>query len=49
MKKNKQKYWYKKEIYACVICGKETVYKERVYEKPEFHTVWKNDACWGHF
>jgi hypothetical protein len=51
LRMKKQKYWYKKEVYYCVLCGKETVYKWRVYEKPDEITrvIYKEDACGCHF
>ena len=45
----KRKYWYRDDVYVCVLCGKETHYKERVYNESEKGTFWKEDACWGHF
>lgn len=44
-----QKYWYVEDIYACVLCGKETRYRYRVSEKPENKINWKDDACPTHF
>jgi hypothetical protein len=46
---SKRKYWYKTDIYSCVLCGKEKVYKERVYNKKDKGTYWHDDVCWGHF
>ena len=44
-----KKHWYKTDVYACVLCGKERVYKERVYSEKEKGTHWHDDACSGHF
>jgi len=43
------KYWYKIDVYACVLCGKEDIYKERVYNKIEAGTKWHDYACGCHF
>ena len=47
----KRKYYYMEEITSCVLCGRETKYRWRVYEKPEPHlrVNWKEDACCIHF
>ena len=45
----KRKYWYKTNIYGCVLCGKEKVDKERVYNEEQKGTHWHDDACIGHF
>ena len=49
----KKKYWYHTEIWSCVLCGRETKYKERRYTpKPENYgdrNVWHDDACGNHF
>lgn len=47
----KRKYYYMEEITSCVLCGRETKYRWRVYEKPEPHlrVIWKEDACCTHF
>ena len=51
--KNKKKYWYHTEIWSCVLCGRETVYKERRYTpKPEYpgdRIKWHENACHEHF
>jgi hypothetical protein len=48
-KKPKLKYWYHTEINVCVLCGKETKTRERVYQKDKAGTVWIDDACHNHF
>lgn len=45
----KKKYWYRDEVDVCVLCGKETHNRERVYDEKEKGTVWKDDACQKHF
>jgi hypothetical protein len=45
----KRKYWYHNDVEVCVLCGKETNHRERVYEESEKGTVWKEVACWTHF
>lgn len=47
--KNKKKYWYVTEIYACVLCGHEKKHKYRVYEKPINKIIWHDDVCATHF
>jgi hypothetical protein len=48
-----KKYWYEFDIYYCVLCGKETIYKERKFsKKPDninerFH--YHESACANHF
>ena len=27
----RKKYWYEKTVYYCPVCGREDVYRERVY------------------
>ena len=46
---SKRKYWYRDDVDVCVLCGKETHNKERVYNESEKGTFWKEDVCWGHF
>ena len=46
---SKRKYWYRDDVEVCVLCGKETHNKERVYNESEKGTFWKEDACWEHF
>ena len=50
----KNKYWYFTEITECVLCGKETIVKYRVYDKPRpddrgDRMVYKQDVCAIHF
>lgn len=49
LKKEKKKYWYRTDIYSCVICGREKKYKERVYDKEKKGIHWHDDACHIHF
>lgn len=46
---SKRKYWYRNDVEICVLCGKETHHKERVYNENEKGTFWKEGACWWHF
>ena len=46
---SKREYWYKTDIYGCVLCGKEKVGKERVHNKKEKGIYWYDDACSNHF
>lgn len=45
----KQKYWYHTTIYECVLCGKQTKYRERRYTtKPEDYAEryeYNQEAC----
>jgi hypothetical protein len=49
----KIKYWYKTVTYECVLCGKETTHKYRVYgdkpTDPADRFEWHQDACATHF
>ena len=36
----KRKYWYRDDVTVCVLCGKETHIKERVYNENEKGTSW---------
>jgi transcription elongation factor Elf1 len=47
--KNPKKYWYRKEIYSCVLCGRENSYRNRVYKEGEKGVFWRDDACGQHF
>lgn len=49
--KKKAKYWYRTDVYECVLCGHEKKYRYRVYDKPkpENTTFWQQDACPTHF
>ncbi len=49
-------YWYRTIYYICVLCGRETVYRERVYFKDELKPKdWSvrhiciEEACGRHF
>jgi hypothetical protein len=48
----KKKYWYKTDIYYCVLCGKEDRVKERIYsdkpKEPQERTIWYETACSEH-
>ena len=46
---SKRKYWYRDDVEVCVLCGKETHNKERVYSESKRGTSWKEGACWRHF
>lgn len=46
---SKRKYWYRDDVEVCVICGKETRNRERVYNESEKGTIWRDGACWEHF
>jgi hypothetical protein len=46
---NKRKYWYRDTIYSCVLCTKDTHYRERVYNKNEKETTVIETACCSHF
>lgn len=43
------KYWYRDDVEVCVLCGKETHRKKRVYNESEKGTFYKEGACWMHF
>ncbi len=53
-KKPKKGYWYEFFYEDCVLCGRSTTEKYRVYDRPkpkdynERHHF-KEVACWGHF
>lgn len=47
--KAKSKFWYHKEIRCCVLCGREKIYKERVYNENEKGTKCVDYACPEHF
>ena len=54
MNKKKVKYWYKTVTYECVLCGKETKNRFRVYDEPKptdpaDRFEWHQDACAIHF
>ena len=46
---SKRKYWYRDDIEVCVLCGKETHNKERVYNENEKGSFWEEGACCEHF
>lgn len=46
---SKRKYWYRDDVEVCVLCGKETHNKKRVYNESEKGTFWREGACWEHF
>jgi hypothetical protein len=48
-KEAKTKYYYKHNIEVCVLCGKETHFRERVYFEKEKGIFWKESACYEHF
>jgi len=47
--KPEKKYWYREEIYICVLCGSEKYYRERVYDEKEKGKIFKDYACDIHF
>ncbi len=56
MGNTKGTYWYRTTYYTCVLCGRETVYRERVYfkDKPKPEEWYKRhihheEACGEHF
>ena len=49
MGRKKEKYWYKTDIYCCVLCGGESESRYRVYNIEERGTHYHQDACWSHF
>ena len=48
-KKPRLKYWYRTEIDVCVLCGKETKYRTRVYQIKDAGTFWNETRCEKHF
>ncbi len=49
-------YWYRTTYYVCVLCGRENIYKIRVYFKDESKPIeyykrhiYIEEACWSHF
>jgi hypothetical protein len=46
---HKCKHWYCDNVEVCVLCGKETHNKERVYNESEKGIFCKEGACWEHF
>ena len=52
--RKKKGYWYKTTVYACVLCGHENRYRERIYDRPKpedpnERLIWHDDACPRHF
>jgi ribosomal protein L37E len=45
----KRKYWYRTEKKVCVLCGRETVTRYRVYNKERAKIIWTDTACDEHF
>ncbi len=45
---DKKKYWYATDVYCCVLCGRETKYRQRVYNENEKGIEWHDDVCWEH-
>lgn len=45
----KKKYWYRIDIYSCVLCGTETKYYEKVYDISKKGTFYHDNACPLHF
>lgn len=46
---SKRKYWYRCDVEVCVLCGKETRFRERVYNENEKGVKWTEGACSVHF
>lgn len=44
-----RRFWYKKEVHSCVLCGREKIYKERVYDEKLKGVEWIDYACPEHF
>jgi len=44
-----RRFWYKKEVHSCVLCGREKIYKERVYDEKLKSVKWVDYACPEHF
>lgn len=47
--KIKEKYWYSKKVFSCILCGKESTYKNRVYSKDQKGLILKEEVCENHF
>ena len=43
------KYWYRKDVYTCVLCGIEESYRQRVYKKEDSGIIYHDTACNNHF
>lgn len=44
-----RRFWYRKEVHSCVLCGREKIYKERVYDEKLKGVIWVDYACPEHF
>ena len=42
-------YWILTEVYECVLCGRENIYRERVYDRPKPDAIALRllDECFG--
>jgi len=49
MDNKKKKYWYRIDVYCCVLCWHETKYYERVYDIEKRGTFYHDEACGIHF
>ncbi len=51
LKKSKvtKKYWYRTDIESCVLCGRESVIRTRVYSEDQKGMHFSEDACSHHF
>jgi hypothetical protein len=45
----KCKHWYRVDVHGCILCGKEKVSRERVYNEDAKGKYWHEDACGNHF
>ena len=45
----KKKYWYRDDVYVCVLCGVEKHNRQRVTDESKKGTHWHDDACPQHF
>lgn len=51
----KGQYHYEIDVHACVLCGREDIYRYRVEGAPDPKLYgyakihWFETACWGHF
>lgn len=52
-RKKKRSYWYKQHTEECVLCGKGSTVRERVYGRkpkdPRKRYSYRQYACYGHF
>ena len=44
-----RRFWYRKEVQTCVLCGLEKITKNRVYNENEKGIRWIEYACGEHF